>query len=244
MKIDPIIQFMKQVQGKVSSSIYAPLQGQTNPQHLAFLRRLDKEMKAVESLSVPLKHLKVVVFDLETTGFYPDQGDEIISIGAIKVKGGTIQHNDTYYSLVRCDRKLPTEIIELTGIKNTDLKDAPDLHQVLIEFYDFVGGDVLVAHHSNHEKIFLQHTNWKLFRSQFKHRIVDTSFLFRIAERNINLVRLEDCCEYCGIPVIERHNALGDAKLTAQLWCFYLDKIENLGYKTLQDLYERLSLEF
>ncbi|WP_408007360.1 exonuclease domain-containing protein [Pseudalkalibacillus sp. A8] len=244
MKIDPIIQFMKQVQGKVGSSIYAPLQGQTNPQHLAFLRRLEKEMKAGESLSVPLKDLNVVVFDLETTGFYPDQGDEIISIGAIKVKGSNIQHNETYYSLVRCDRTLPAEIIELTGIKNEDLKNAPDLQQVLIEFYNFVRGNVLVAHHSNHEKNFLQHTNRKLFRSQFKHRIVDTSFLFKIAEPNINLVRLEDCCEYCGIPVIERHHALGDAKLTAQLWSIYLNRIQDLGYKTLHDLYERLSHKF
>ncbi|MCF6408938.1 exonuclease domain-containing protein [Pseudalkalibacillus salsuginis] len=244
MKIDPIIQFMKQVQGKVGSSIYAPLQGQTNPQHLAFLRQLEKERKAGESLSIPLKDLNVVVFDLETTGFYPDQGDEIISIGAIKVKGDIIQHNETYYSLVRSERKLSTEIIELTGITDDNLKEAPELQQVLIEFYDFVRGDVLVAHHSNHEKNFLQHTNRKLFRSQFNHRIVDTSFLLKIAEPTINLVRLEECCEHCGIPVVERHHALGDAKLTAQLWSLYLNKIQNLGYNTLNDLYVGLSNKF
>ncbi|WP_257351615.1 exonuclease domain-containing protein [Pseudalkalibacillus decolorationis] len=242
MRFEPVIQFMKQVQGKVNSSIYTSLQGQSNPQHLALLRHLEKEMKVEESLSIPLDELNVVVFDLETTGFFPDQGDEIISIGAIKVKGGTVQHSETYYSLVRCDRVLSPEIKQLTEIKEEDLIRSSELSEVLVEFYDFVKGDVLVAHHANHEKKFLQHTNWKLFRSKFKHRIVDTSFLFKIAEPNVHLVKLEDYCDHCGIPVQERHHALGDAKLAAQLWSLYLKKIQALGCKTLQDVYERLSM--
>lgn len=70
MRMNPLIQFMKQVQGKINSSVYASLQGQSSPQHVAFLRQLEKELKVEESLVVPLKELNVVVFDLETTGFF------------------------------------------------------------------------------------------------------------------------------------------------------------------------------
>ncbi|WP_394603501.1 exonuclease domain-containing protein [Fictibacillus sp. UD] len=221
--------------------MYASLQGQSSPQHVAFLRQLEKELKVEESLVVPLKELNVVVFDFETTGFFPEQGDEILSIGAIKVRGGKVQQEDTFYSLVRCTRELTPEIKELTGIEESDLESAPELSKVLVDFYNFVKGAVLVAHHASHEKKFLQHYNWKLFRSQFKHRIVDTSFLLKLAEPNVSLVRLEDCCDHCGIQVVDRHHALGDAKMTAELWSIYVERIQTLGMKNLREVYERLS---
>jgi DNA polymerase III subunit epsilon len=242
MRFEPVIQFMKQVQGKLNSSVYTPLQGQSNPQHIAYLRQLEKEIRLEKSLSIPLDELNVVVFDIETTGFFPDQGDQILSIGAVKVKGRNVQRDDAFYSLVHCEQKLSPDIKELTGIKEEDLCQSPELDKVLVDFYQFVKGDVLVAHHASHEKNFLTYLNWKLFRSKFKHRIVDTSFLFKIAEPNTNLIRLEDCCNHCGIPVNERHHALGDAKMTAELWSVYVNKVQELGFKTLHDVYEQLSM--
>ncbi|MET3729381.1 DNA polymerase-3 subunit epsilon [Fictibacillus halophilus] len=241
MRMNPLIQFMKQVQGKINSSVYASLQGQSSPQHVAFLRQLEKELKVEESLTVPLKDLNAVVFDLETTGFFPEQGNQILSIGAVKVKGGEVQQEETFYSLAHCMGELSPEIKELTGIDESDLQHAPQLSKVLVDFYDFARGHVLVAHHASHEKKFLQHYNWKLFRSQFKHRIVDTSFLLKIAEPEANLVRLEDCCEHCNVPVINRHHALGDAKMTAELWSVYVARVQELGIKNLREVYERLS---
>jgi DNA polymerase III subunit epsilon len=241
VRINPLIQFMKQVQGKINSGVYASLQGQSSPQHIAFLRQLEKELKVEESLTVPLDELNVVVFDLETTGFFPDQGNEILSIGAVRVKGGDVKHEETFYSLAHCNRELSPEIKQLTGISQDDLEEAPELSKVLVDFYEFVKGDVLVAHHANHEKSFLQHFNWKLFRSRFKHRIVDTSFIIKIADPDLNVIRLEDCCDHCGIPVKDRHHALGDAKMTAELWSNYVRRIHELGFKTLSDVYEKLS---
>lgn len=241
MKFEPLIQFIKQVQGRLHSSVYTPLQQQRNPQHIAFLRQLKKELKAQESLTVPLNKLDAVVFDMETTGFFPEKGDEIISIGAVRVKGDQIL-DDSFYSLIRYNEPLSSEIKHLTGITNESLKQAPDRSEVLIQFYDFVKGDTLVAHHANHEKNFLHHANWKLFKSQFKHRIIDTALLFRLAEPDHDSFRLEDCCNHCGIPTDHRHHALGDARMTAQLWCSYFDKLRALGCHTLFDVYEKLAV--
>jgi DNA polymerase III subunit epsilon len=42
--------------------------------------------------------------------------------------------------------------------------------------------------------------------------------------------------------VVDRHHALGDAKMTAELWSVYVDRIqEQQGCKTLRDVYEKLS---
>lgn len=238
MAFEPFIHFMKGIQGRSKNgSMYS---GQ-NPQEMAYVRNLQKEMKQGEALHIPLSQLDVVVIDIETTGFYPDQGDEIISIGAVKVCGEEIKENQTFYSLIQYNKELPFVIEELTGIRSIDLKEAPSLSEVLIQFFDFVQNSTLVAHHSRHEKNFLQNASWKLFRAPFKNRLVDTSFLYRIAEPELKITRLEDFCEYNEIQIKGRHHALGDAKLTAKLWSLYIQKVQRLGCKTLSDVYERIA---
>jgi len=228
---------MRGIQGRLSIS-EGNLQ---SSQQIAFVRQMQKELKQETALYTQFDQLRVVVFDIETTGFYPELGDEIISIGAIRVQNGVICEEDIFYSLVRYEQELPEEIEKLTGISSLELKEASPLSEVMIRFFEFVKNDTLVAHHAKHEKSFLQNASWKLFRTPFKHRIVDTSFLYRVAERELSLSRLEDLCEHNGIPVINRHNALGDAKLAAKLWCSYIDKLKKIGCRNLNDVYERLA---
>lgn len=235
MAFEPFNHILRGIQG-----VFGGAQGQ-NAQQIAYMRQLQREITAEDKLKIPLEKLNVVIFDIETTGFYPDQGDAIISIGAIRVCGNIIQEADEFYSLVRYDKTLPEKIVNLTGITNLDLKDAPPLSEVLLKFFKYVKDDTLVAHHAAHEKSFIQHASWKLFRTNFKHRIVDTSFLYRVAEPTEKLVRLDDFCVHNGIPVVARHHALGDAKLTAQLWCLYMEKLQKEGYKNLKEIYERVA---
>lgn len=240
MAFEPLIHFMRGIQGKLNAGTVSGVSGGQNSHQVAFIRQLQKEMKLEKALHVPLKLLDVIVFDFETTGFFPEKGDEIISIGAVKISKGEVQEN-SFYSLVRYKGEISAEIEELTGITNDELKGAPQLSEVLIKFFDFVQDLTLVAHHVNHEKSFLQNACWKNFRSPLKHRLVDTSFLYRIAEPNLKILKLEDFCEHNGIPIVARHHALGDAKLTAKLWNIYVDKVNQLGCKTLSDVYERLA---
>ena len=77
-----------------------------------------------------------VLVDIETTGLSP-RTDEIIEIGAIKVKENKII--DKYDSLIRIDRSLNPFITNLTGITNEMLQKGKDSMQVLEEFMDFTG---------------------------------------------------------------------------------------------------------
>jgi DNA polymerase III subunit epsilon len=242
MAFEPFFHFMKGIQGKLNNGGgLGNSHGGQNSHQIAFIRQMQKEKKQGDVLNIPLRHLNVVVFDIETTGFFPDQGDEIISIGAMKICGGEIQHDQPFYSLIRYENELSFEIEELTGITNGELKEAPILSDVLLQFFDYVQDFTLVAHHANHEKRFLQNASWKLFRAPFKHRIIDTSFLYKIAEPDSKIVRLEDYCEHNNIPIVGRHHALGDAKLTAELWSIYIQKVNEMGCETLHDVYERLA---
>lgn len=238
MAFEPFMQILRGIQGKRTNIGIGDVQ---SAQQMAFLRNLQKEMKKEDALKTSLDELKVVVFDIETTGFNPKQGHDIISIGAIKMHGSSIQEDDIFYSLIYSEKEIPLEVVGLTGITNDQLKEARFVGDVLIEFLQFTNDCTLVAHHANHERNFMQYASTKIFRTSFKHRIVDTSFLYKIAEPNIQLSSLEDLCEHNSIPIVGRHHALEDAKMTAKLWSIYLEKVKIHGCKTLQDVYDQFA---
>lgn len=241
MAFEPFVHFIKGIQTRLTSS---NLRGGPNIQsahQMAYLRQIQRELRQEDVLKVPLKELDFIVLDIETTGFYPDKGDEIISIGAVKICGGDIREEQTFYSLIKCQNVISEEITKLTAITNEQVKDAPPLSEVLVDFFQFARNSTLVAHHSSHEKNFLQHASWQLFRTPLKHRILDTSFLYRIADPDLKIVRLEEFCEHYQIPILDRHHALEDARVTAKLWCIYIDKVLKMGCNNLTDVYERLA---
>lgn len=238
MGMNDMIHFFKQ---KLGLNIYAGIPSGSNLQQASFLRQLQKEMKEKNHLDSLLKDLKVVVFDLETTGFYPEKGDQIISIGAIKMVGNEVKEEETFYSLIKCDLPLSKEVTSLTNIQDEQLRTAPPASDVLIQFFKFVNSHILVAHHSNHEKSFMKKITWDVMRTKFEHRIIDTSFLLSLTTPSLKALPLEEACRECGIEIKDRHHALGDAKMTALLWSTYLKRAQEMGFNRLFDIYEYLA---
>jgi DNA polymerase III subunit epsilon len=241
MGMNEIIQFLRQMSGKLGSNIYAGVQGQTSPQHIAFLRKLQIEIKQKNSLELPLENLRVTVFDLETTGFNPEKGDRVISIGGVQMIGEQLQKDQVFYSLVKWSRPLSAEISLLTNIYNEDLIYAPDASEVLINFFKFVGSSILVAHHAKHEQAFMQKMTLVSTGTKFEHRILDTSFFIGIVNPQLKSLPLEDICLLYDIEITHRHHALEDANVTAQIWSLIIKKAKDLGLKNLKEVYEYLS---
>ncbi|MBD5584556.1 MAG: hypothetical protein HDQ88_05695 [Clostridia bacterium] len=100
--------------------------------------------------SIPecLKGKTFVVFDLETTGLNssPTSGnmDKIIEIGAYKIEDGEI--TQCFSTFINPERKLSEEIINLTGITEDMVKDAPKTEEVIPDFFKFCEGSILVGH--------------------------------------------------------------------------------------------------
>ena len=212
-----------------------------NARHIAFLRDLKKQQTPEKSsLTTPLDELELVIFDIETTGFRPQKGDEIISIGAVKMQGMTIV-DDTFYTLVKPHSRIPKNIVELTGLDEYMFEQAPDIRSALVEFLHYTEGCTLVAHHANHERNFMKHFSQEALGLPFKQRIVDTAFLIQICEYNSHLVTLDDVCKHQHIPIKNRHHALGDAQMTAQVWASYVKQAMMLGCDHLQDIYDRFA---
>lgn len=237
MAFEPFMQIFRGLQGrKTREDGLGRIQ---NMQQVAYLRNLKRESMKDE-MHQQLSKIKLVIFDIETTGFSPEQGDVILSIGAVKMHGEDIL-TETFYSLVQTDRDIPFTIQALTGITEQDVKEAPPITEVLHSFFRYSEGYTFVAHHSAHERIFMQNVCSKYLKTSFKQRIVDTAFLVKAVEPTNPYARLEELCEQAGIEVEGRHHALEDAKMTALLWQHYVRRAQQIGCETLHDVYTRFS---
>lgn len=83
-----------------------------------------------------------VVFDLETTGL-SYESDAITEIGAAIYRNGTME--EKFQTFVNPGRKLPPKIVELTGITDAMLKDAPSEAEAVAAFLEFCGGRPLAG---------------------------------------------------------------------------------------------------
>ncbi|ELK44911.1 MULTISPECIES: exonuclease domain-containing protein [unclassified Halobacillus] len=237
--MNPFFQFVKDLSGRLGSG-FSSL-NEKDPTSVAYMRSLERQMKEKDVLSLPFNDLPITVFDLETTGFHPYNGDRILSIGAVKVKRGEVVKEDTFYSLVSSEVPPSDEITQLTGITEEMIHGAPSLQEVLREFYTYIKDDVLVAHHASHEKQFMQHATWLALKKKFQHRLVDTSFLTRLTLSEEHQLSLDACCDVYGITNEQRHHALHDAVAAAEIWVESARLVQGQGYSNLNDVYERLA---
>jgi DNA polymerase III subunit epsilon len=86
-----------------------------------------------------------VIYDLETTGLYPDT-DEFIQIAAVRYLSGCLCQEDGFFSYARPRRSIPSFITSYTGIRNDDVRLAPPPEEVLCDFAKWAGESTLVAH--------------------------------------------------------------------------------------------------
>lgn len=210
-------------------------------QQMAFIRSVMKEQRKNSLYEVTLDDMESVVFDLETTGFSPYNGDEIISIGAVVMVGDEVKESETFHSYVNPKRSISEDVEQLTGITNRMAADAPDLIEALHDFLDFVKQRVLIAHGSGHDKHFLNSALWKTSKVSLSHRLLDTMMIARWLHPRRPSYCLDSMLETYDIPVTQRHHALEDSLMTARMWSKMVGRIRDRDVSTLGDLYAKLS---
>lgn len=154
-----------------------------------------------------------VCIDLETTGLDAKR-DKIIEIGAVKVENNTI--TGKWKSFVNPGRKLDEKIVELTGIRNEQLADAPKIGEVLPEFLEFAGEQVLLGHGVLFDFSFLKRAAVNE-RMTFERQGIDTLKIARKYLQELESRSLGSLCRHYGISH-SAHRALEDAAATAALY--------------------------
>lgn len=184
-----------------------------------------------------LGELSYTVFDTETTGLDPSAGDEIISIGAIRIVNSRLLHGEVFDQLIDAERPLTQESIRIHGIQPAMLDGQPRITRVLPRFHRFCEDTVLVAHNAAFDMRFLQ-LKEAATGVRFTQPVLDTLMLSAVVQPNQREHNLEAIAARFGINVIGRHTALGDAILTGEIFLKLIPLLAAQGIKTLKDARE------
>ena len=173
-----------------------------------------------------------VVFDVETTGLSTAY-DTIIELAAVKIKGGHVI--DKYESFANPHHALSATTIELTGITDDMVRNAPEVEQVIHEFHAFIEDAIVVAHNASFDMGFL-YTGYKKYGlEETVHPVIDTLELARLLHPTMKNHRLNTLCKKFGIELTQHHRAIYDTEATGYLLLHLLKEADELGIKFHDD---------
>ncbi|HTQ00163.1 MAG TPA: exonuclease domain-containing protein [Casimicrobiaceae bacterium] len=179
-----------------------------------------------------LAALSYTVFDTETTGLDPSGGDEIVSIGAVRIVNGRLLDHEVFEQLVDPLRPMSAEATAVTGIESAMLQGQPTLDRVLPAFGAFCAETVLVAHNAAFDLRFL-HMKEQATGVRFSQPVLDTLLLSAVLHADLATHALEDIAERMGVNPMGRHTAVGDAIMTAEVFLRMLPLLAEKGIHTL-----------
>ncbi|MGE3866322.1 MAG: DNA polymerase III subunit epsilon [Hyphomonadaceae bacterium] len=97
---------------------------------------------------------RVVIFDTETTGRSPADGDRIVEIGCVELIGYDVGR--TFHAYLNPERDVPEEVVRVHGLTGHFLRDKPLFSSVCEELMTFFGeADAIVAHNAEFDRGFL-----------------------------------------------------------------------------------------
>ena len=201
----------------------------------------DFDLFNFEDKSIDLDHklseLTYTVFDTETTGLEPSNGDEIIQIGATRIVNNRLLRQEVFDQIIDPECPLKPESIPIHGISEDMVRGKPNIDLVLPSFYEFCEDTVLIAHNAAFDMRFLQLKEERT-GIRFSQPVLDTLLLSAVAHPNQESHRLDVILERLGIQIESRHNALEDAIATAEVFLKLVPLLEEKGIFTVRQALE------
>ncbi len=194
------------------------------------------EDKSID-LDRKLSELTYTVFDTETTGLEPSNGDEIIQIGAARIVNNRLLRQETFNQIVDPEIPLKPESIPIHGITEDMVRGQPNIDVVLPAFHEFCEDTVLIAHNAAFDMRFLQLKEERT-GIRFTQPVLDTLLLSAVVHPNQESHKLDVILERLGIAIGTRHNALEDALATGEVFLKLVKLLEDMGIVTVRQALE------
>ena len=172
---------------------------------------------------------EVVVFDTETTGLNPKK-DEILSIGAVIVKGNKILTSEKFELFVKPTKAINEESIKIHRIRNIDLENGLQAKEAIEQFLHFIGSRPLVGYYIDFDVKMVNKYVKSLLGITLPNKTIEVSGIYHdkkikfIPDGTIDL-RFDVMMKDLGLPIFGKHDALNDAVMTAMMYV----KLQNIS---------------
>jgi CBS domain-containing protein len=188
----------------------------------------------VATAATPLRSLTAVALDTETTSL--DVGHaRILEIGAIAIVKGRLVPELHFTSLINPHAAIPPESIAIHCITNDAVKSAESFAQVYKQYRNFAGPHVILGYALSFDLAILRREHERAGLAWKPPRFLCVRNLAQVLKPDLPDLSLETLAAWLGIAVVERHRALADARLAAEVFLALLPRLRENSIRTLAE---------
>ncbi len=182
----------------------------------------------------PLLSLSAVIMDTETTGLDTAK-DRIVQIGAIKMVLGKVLEDDPFDQLVAPGIPIPAMSSAIHHIMDEEVRTAPSFGPSFDDYQNWAGAGLLVGYSIGFDIAVIKAEFARMERDWTPPRSLDVRHLVQIISPSLPDISLETVAAWLGLEIKNRHNALGDAIATAQIYKALIPYLAKKGIFTLAE---------
>ena len=159
---------------------------------------------------------EIVSFDCETTSLDVKEA-EIISIGAVKIRGNTILTSESFYVIVKPEGMLQAANVTVHGLRPKDLSNGIPVQDAIRQLLAFVGGRPLLGYYLEYDVAMINKFLQPMLGIKLPQKQIEVSSLYARQEAKYNYydnyvdLRMASIIKKLQIPDLPRHDALNDA---------------------------------
>ena len=163
-----------------------------------------------------------VSLDTETTGLNPKK-DEILSIGAVIIKGNKILMRKTFNIFVKPSHKVSEQSIKIHHIRPIDLENAQDPKIAILQLLEFIGSRPIVGYYIKFDIAMINKYTKKFIGIKIPNESIEVSSMYyktrpKNSEYQFVDLKFDTIMKTLDIPVLGKHDALNDAIMTAMIF--------------------------
>jgi DNA polymerase-3 subunit epsilon len=165
---------------------------------------------------------EIVSVDCETTSLKVQEA-ELLSIGAVRLRGNRILSSTAFYVLVKPTRKLESRNISIHGLRPMDVSEGLDADEAVRQLLDFIGGRPLVGYYLEYDVAVLNKYVRSITGISLPNRQIEVSgryydYKFKQNPGAYIDLRLAELISDLDVPALPRHDALNDAITAGMLY--------------------------
>ena len=156
-----------------------------------------------------------VSFDCETTSLNVKEA-EILSIGAVKIRGNKVLTSDAFYVVVKPDGIMQASNVKVHGLRPKDVSGGIPVQDAVRQLLDFIGGRPLVGYYVEYDVALVNKFLKPMMGIKLPNRSIEVSGIYYDQELKNNPdgyvdLRMASIIAKLKFPDLPRHDALNDS---------------------------------